>query len=130
MSSSQPEFPAVAPASLSRVQLKTSVDLDRHAKFLRMSFLQNLKRASTEDMADPKFFDRLVELTFTQLKERITHVGMNDMAEASGLANDNAWMERAETLVVFVQLKLQFDVFKALCAQAFEEYQWDTDLSR
>lgn len=130
MSSSQPEFPAVVPAPLSQTQPKVHADLDRYAKFLRMSFLANLKRASAADMEDPNFFEEVVRLTFSQLKKRITHVGMNDMAEASGMANDNAWIENAETLVVFVQLKLQFDVFKALCAQAFEEYQWDTDLSR
>jgi hypothetical protein len=126
MSSSQPEMQAVEvmePAPITREGLRAVSDPAKHEKFLRQAVRSNLVDYADPNMSDPAYFDTALLTAYSKFRRSITNVALLDRVEESGRELDSGWIEKGAALVAFVQSKVSYEVFRAMCLEAFEEFK-------
>lgn len=123
MASSSPEIPAVEPAPITREGLKNVSSPERHENFVRRAARSKLVDYSDPRMNDPAFFEVVVQTAFSQLKRRVSNVGLYDVVENHEDAFDSSWIEKGAALVAYIQLELRYEIFRALCVETFEEFK-------
>lgn len=123
MSSSQPEMQAVEPAPITREGLRAVSDPAKHESFLRQAVRSNLVDYADPNMSDPDYFDTALQTAYSKFRRSLTNVALLDRVEESGRTLDSGWIEKGAALVSFVQSKVSYEVFRAMCLEAYEEFQ-------
>lgn len=126
MSASQPEMRAaevVEPAPITREGLRAVSDPAKHERFLRQAVRSNLVDYTDPNMSDPAFFEVALQTAFSKFRKSVTNVGLLDRVEESGRELDSRWIEKGAALVAYVQSQVSYEVFRAMCLEAFEEFK-------
>lgn len=117
-------MPAVVePTPITRDGLGAVSDPAKYEAFLRQVARSKLVDYRDPNMSDPKFFEVALQTAFATLKHSVTNVRLHDQVENSGCELNPKWIEKGAALVAYVQRELRYEFFRALCLDAFEEYQ-------
>lgn len=124
MSASQPEMPAVhEPVPITRAALRAVSNPVKQNVFLRAAVRSTLVDYADPNMSDPAYYDATIQTAYSKFKRSITNVGLYDSVESSGRVLDPKWVEKGAALVVFIQTEVSYEIFCAMCLEAFEEYK-------